>query len=170
MKKIFLIPLFLILLFQPLYAQLLALASDNDSERIKRIEEKAFYIFVDDQGNIHDHGLKNNSENHQEDVYRDSFYDIKPPKTKVKFLEKHFIDPEKTYNQKATIIEITSVDRSGVRNIIYSINDSSCKLYEEPIEVSQSGLYRLKYYAIDDIGNVEIPKVVRFSINNFSKS
>ncbi len=170
MKKIFFIPLFLILLNKPLYAQLLALASDSDSKRIKRIEEKAFYIFVDEQGNIHDHGLKIKGENYQEDVFGDNFYDNKPPKTKVKFLEKHVIDPEKTCNQKTTIIEITSVDRSGVRNIIYSINGSSCKLYEQPIEVIQSGLYRLKYYAIDDIGNVEIPKVVRFSINNFSKS
>lgn len=64
-------------------------------------------------------------------------------------------------------IELTSKDAySGVERIFYSINGEAYKEYANTtIDFSGEGKYILRYYAVDNVGNVENPKLVKFSID-----
>lgn len=62
------------------------------------------------------------------------------------------------------LIEIQSKDEtSGVEQIYYSVNGSEYKLYNSPFKLDSEGVQKLKYYAVDRVGNVEKPKEYNFT-------
>jgi hypothetical protein len=72
---------------------------------------------------------------------------------------------ESTYSKKSnegTIysndlkLKLGSYDKtSGVKTIYYSLNKSAYKIYKSELNFSKEGLYHIKYFAIDKVGNSE---------------
>ncbi len=87
------------------------------------------------------------------EVYADSY----PPHSKVKFDGASiYMRDGKKYFGKGIEIIITSIDAlSGVDKIYYSINNEAFKPYSGSISLNNEGEYVLKYYSVDNVGNVE---------------
>lgn len=63
-------------------------------------------------------------------------------------------------------IGISSRDNlSGVRNVLYSINNSKPQPYTDSLQFDATGRYIVRYFAVDNVGNTEEPKVVKLSID-----
>jgi len=81
-----------------------------------------------------------------------------------------FNKPSKISNSKNEFygdslkIQIKATDAiSGVGQIFYSIDGEDYKKYDSPIWLNKEGLQKIKYYAVDRVGNVENPKEKTFS-------
>jgi len=86
------------------------------------------------------------------------YADGKAPVTKVTFsgAKKYYFN-NKTYYGKNLKISINSKDAgSGVKATFYSVNSESFKKYENSIPTdSKNDVCILKYYAVDNVGNIE---------------
>ena len=69
------------------------------------------------------------------------------------------------YYKKGIKISFYAKDfTSGVENIYFAINNDEFQVYQEPVEISLSGSYTVKYYAIDNTGNQSKIKTLKFSV------
>lgn len=59
------------------------------------------------------------------------------------------------YGKNLTVTLSTSDDLSGVKAFLYSLNGEKYQTYRKPIHVDSEGDHILKYYAFDNVGNVE---------------
>lgn len=68
----------------------------------------------------------------------------------------------KMLSSKASIALSSKDTLSGISRILYSINESDEKVYTAPIPLSvlKDGKSKIKYYAIDNVGNKEEVKVI----------
>jgi hypothetical protein len=66
-----------------------------------------------------------------------------------------FIVGERVYFSGRTKLKLTAVDnKSGIKNMMFSINDEPFGKYEEPFYLpGRSGIHNVKYYAIDNTNN-----------------
>ncbi len=87
------------------------------------------------------------------EIYADSHH----PQTSIDFGDtKPFKLDERTFLGEGTLISLLSRDAlSGVENIYVSVNGSPFSPYTESIPVTTERTYSLKYYAVDNVGNVE---------------
>lgn len=87
------------------------------------------------------------------EIYGDS----EPPKTKSRFIAKtSYIYKDKKYYSDDLKVELISTDKlSGVQKTYYSINDSSFVLYDSFITFEVGIDINLKYYSVDNVGNIE---------------
>jgi hypothetical protein len=87
------------------------------------------------------------------EVYADSY----PPQSKVTFNgASTYIRDGKKYFGKGIEITIAATDAlSGVDKTYYSINNEAFKPYSGSISLNNEGEYILKYYSVDNVGNVE---------------
>ncbi len=70
-------------------------------------------------------------------------------------------------------ISLTSIDTlSGVKAIMYSINDASAKVYTAPIPLSvlKDGKSKIRYYAIDYVGNKEEERIIAASTETMGEN
>ena len=88
--------------------------------------------------------------------------DLTPPVTSYEIIGEK---KGKVLSSKA-VIKLTSKDTlSGVNRIVCSINDGPETVYTSPIPMSvlKDGKSKIQYYAIDNLGNKEEPKVISAS-------
>lgn len=91
------------------------------------------------------------------DIIFEVYADSRPPHTTIKY------NGAKTYKKDGKIyvggtakIELSAKDQlSGVEQILYSIDGAAYKKYETAIDITQEKEYQLKYYSVDNVGNVE---------------
>jgi len=91
------------------------------------------------------------------EIYADS----KSPVSKAEFSSaKKYTFNNKTYYGKNLNVTINSKDvGSGVKTIYYSVNSEPYKVYENSVNFDEnSEVCNLKYYAIDNVGNIEDEK------------
>jgi hypothetical protein len=83
------------------------------------------------------------------------YYDKSAPITTADILGDRFIVDEKVYFSGRTKMKLTAVDnKSGVKDILYSINGETFESYSEPFYLpSISGEHTVLYYSQDDMGN-----------------
>ncbi len=63
-------------------------------------------------------------------------------------------------------VSIAANDKlSGVEKTYYSINSEPYKEYTDEFKIPKEGDYVLKYYSVDNVGNIEDPKQDEFSID-----
>ena len=63
-------------------------------------------------------------------------------------------------------VKIKSTDGlAGVEKIYYSLNGATYVEYKDEVKIDKEGDYVLKYYAVDNVGNVEKPKEKKFKID-----
>lgn len=67
------------------------------------------------------------------------------------------------YGDKVTIKIVSTDEVSGVEQIYYSINGEAYKPYTSELKIDREGAQFIKYYAVDNVGNVETPKEKRFT-------
>jgi len=88
-----------------------------------------------------------------------SFYlDKTPPIISSDIIGDKFIVGEKTYFSGRTKLKLTAFDnKSGVKEIQYSLNGDNFVKYEEPFYMpSKTGKHAIRYYAVDEMGNTSI--------------
>jgi hypothetical protein len=95
----------------------------------------------------------------KEDIIYEVYADSKPPRTHLKFengKKSMFEKDDKTYVSGDLIIVLISTDEmSGVEQILYSINGGEYTKYSEALHLSEEKEYLIKYYAVDNVGNIE---------------
>ncbi len=91
------------------------------------------------------------------DIVFEVYSDGKAPVTKVDYGNtKLFSINNKLYTGGGTLITLSaSDDLSGVENIYFSVNGSAFQPYLEAIRIEDEKEYGIKYYAADNVGNVE---------------
>lgn len=91
------------------------------------------------------------------------FVDGEPPKSSF-FSKEGYITKNDTIIGSTNLkLSISAVDNmSGVKNIFTSINNEAFKLAPEFIGFPKQGSYNLKFYAVDNVGNIE--KTQNFTI------
>jgi len=99
-------------------------------------------------------------------VYNDS----KAPLTQIKYLNSKYYEKQfRLYLNSGLKVTLASKDElSGIQNVYYSIDKSEYLPYNDTLTFNEPGDFTLKYYAVDQVGNVEKPKTVLLSIDNES--
>ncbi len=102
-----------------------------------------------------------------EDIIFEVYSDSKAPRTSID--NTNIICYKKNninYIGKKLNIKFKQYDAiSGVEATYYSINGSDYKKYNEPIIFDKETEYTLKYYSVDNVGNVEKPHEIIYSID-----
>ena len=103
----------------------------------------------------------------QQDIIYEVYADGYPPRSKLKYEgARQYIKDGRKYFGGGIEIIITAIDAlSGVDKIYYSINNENYKPYSGSISFSNEGEYTLKYYSVDNVGNVEQIKTESFIID-----
>ena len=103
----------------------------------------------------------------QQDIIYEVYADGYPPRSKLKYEgPSPYLKDGRKYFGGGIKIVITAVDAlSGVDKIYYSINNENYKPYSGSISLSNEGEYSLKYYSVDNVGNVEEIKTESFIID-----
>ncbi len=98
--------------------------------------------------------------------------DDSDPRTTAKLENaRKFQRGDTTFYSEGLILDLTARDvgkekQSGVESVFYSIDGSGFVEYEEPIKLFFSEkVYRVRYYALDRVGNAEKVKFLEFSID-----
>lgn len=89
--------------------------------------------------------------------------DTIPPETNISGVTENG-----SYNTAVTIT-LTATDNmggSGVRETMFSINGGPATTYAIPFVVNTNGQDNVTYWSTDNAGNIEVPKIVNFTIAN----
>ncbi len=91
------------------------------------------------------------------DIIFEVYADSKHPITTIDYGDaKPFQAEGKLTVGSGAQIKLSATDAlSGVENIYVSIDGIPYKPYSDPIEINQEKEYQIKYYAVDNVGNVE---------------
>jgi len=83
------------------------------------------------------------------------FYDKSPPIMSADVLGDRFIVNDKIYFSGFTKLKLTAVDnKSGVKEIQYSINNGPFEIYEDPFYLPKvAGRHTVRYFSVDEVGN-----------------
>lgn len=100
-------------------------------------------------------------------VNLDIHIDGSAPESKAVFAsDKKFTDDEGDYYGKDLGIDITAKDgRSMVDAVYYSLDGKAYQKFDNTLNVPEEGEHELKYYAVDNVGNVEPLKARPFFID-----
>jgi hypothetical protein len=72
----------------------------------------------------------------------------------------------KNFYGKGLKVDLRTKDEmSGVENLLYSINNVPFAPYKNTLDFGNEGEYILKYYAVDNVGNVEKPQTNQFVVD-----
>ena len=96
----------------------------------------------------------------KEEIIFEIYADSKSPKTNISFDTEdiHKADNKVFLGEKTTVSFEKYDAISGVSEIYYSINGEPYKKYKDPINIEKEKAYKIKYYGVDNVGNVEEPK------------
>jgi len=103
----------------------------------------------------------------RQDIIFEIYADSKPPITTVNLNDiKFFKKGDIYYTSKLKNLSFNSKDElSGVENIYISINKEPYKIYNNSLSFEKEGEYFIQYYAVDNVGNVENIKHIKFYID-----
>ncbi len=92
-----------------------------------------------------------------QDIVFEVYADGVAPKTKINYGDTKLHTAEKKlHTGSGTLITLSAIDKiSGIENIYYSINESPYKPYSQALGINEENEFRIKYYAADNVGNVE---------------
>lgn len=77
-----------------------------------------------------------------------------------------YFDGKNVYYGPKLSINISSNDaNSGVEQLYSSVNGSNYSVFNQPIVVNEEGEHTIKYYAVDNVGNIEKPKEKKLIID-----
>ncbi|NQZ75750.1 MAG: chitobiase/beta-hexosaminidase C-terminal domain-containing protein [Ekhidna sp.] len=93
--------------------------------------------------------------------------DSQAPKTTIDYNADKLYTKEGTVFMKGGEITLSATDQTaGVADIYYSLNNGSFTKYQNGIKLADEAVTTLKYYAVDNVGNVEEVSSSTISIDN----
>lgn len=94
----------------------------------------------------------------KQDIIFEIYTDESPPELDFSYSTKHVYSKNgKTFTGKNSEIEITAKDElSGVQDIYISIDSAGFQKYTAPIKCNTEKNYKVKFYAVDNVGNFNI--------------
>jgi hypothetical protein len=103
----------------------------------------------------------------KQDILFDVYADGAAPSTSIKITSnKKYIADKTTYYGKNTKTEITSTDDvSGVEALLVSVNNAAYQNTTAALTFDEEKDYDVKYYSVDNVGNVESPGSIKFSVD-----
>ncbi|MEQ9007093.1 MAG: hypothetical protein RLP12_04350, partial [Ekhidna sp.] len=103
----------------------------------------------------------------KEEVIFELYADSKPPTSSISFDSEKRASIDNKVILKAGAITLTSKDEiSGTESIYYSLDNAPFQKYASPISLMDEKNYSLKYYAVDNVGNVEEQKSLSIQVDN----
>jgi predicted enzyme related to lactoylglutathione lyase len=69
------------------------------------------------------------------------------------------------YGKNLTISLSTKDEMSGIKDLFYAVNKAEYEGYTDKITINQEGENSLHFYAVDNVGNVEIPQISNFIVD-----
>lgn len=152
----------------PLYLRISTSPSENAPSYLLRSEQSSKYsnpMYLDTEGkNTFRSPSAVDTTTKQvvlpkEDIVYEVYADSKPPRTNLKIENSRksiFNKDGKTYVNGDLIIDLISKDdMSGVEQVLYSINGAEYVKFTQAIHLSEENEYLVKYYAVDNVGNIE---------------
>lgn len=93
----------------------------------------------------------------QEEIVFEVYADGIAPRTTIHYQGgKVLLKDGKIYLSGNVVVVLTARDRmSGVEQIFYSINGGVWKKYDQPIAFNEEKEYQVRFYSVDNVGNVE---------------
>ncbi|MCG8411610.1 MAG: chitobiase/beta-hexosaminidase C-terminal domain-containing protein [Bacteroidales bacterium] len=103
----------------------------------------------------------------RQDIIYEMYADSKAPKSKFIFgSKKYYKEKDVFFFGEKINLSIKSFDElSGVQAIYYSINESPYLKLDKTVELNNETLYNIKFYSVDNVGNVEKPKHIKIKID-----
>ena len=98
----------------------------------------------------------------KESIQRVSFYiDKTPPMVFEELIGNTYMVGGNEFSSGRTQLRIAAIDnKSGIKEIYYSVNDEPYLLYEKPVFLSEiSGAITIKSYALDNVGNKGVSNI-----------
>ncbi len=91
------------------------------------------------------------------EVLFEIYADGKPPISTLEFKNtESYTNKDTIYYGKKLDMHINVIDyQSGIKNTYYALNDTIFKIYDKNIAINEQGIYNLKYYSVDNVGNSE---------------
>ncbi|MBN1252226.1 MAG: hypothetical protein JXR51_14225 [Bacteroidales bacterium] len=104
----------------------------------------------------------------QMEVIWEVYVDGIAPNSNLNFLKStKYFNGKNTYYGSDILFNIESKDaNSGIDKIYYSLNEDSYMPLNQELNFKFSGKQTVKYYAVDNVGNVETPKENTFFVDN----
>lgn len=101
------------------------------------------------------------------DIVFEVYTDSRPPVSRVDFGKNYIYkkDNKSFCKQNVNLNFITFDEMSGVEALFYSINGSPYTKFTQPVELKEPKEYSIKYYAVDNVGNVEHVKNITIVID-----
>jgi hypothetical protein len=128
-----------------------------DNEPEKQYKQGANISFAHLKDGMHTlyYYSEDNVRNRENEKSIDFFFDKTPPILSADVLGDRFIVGDKVYFSGRSKLKLTAVDnKSGVKEIRYSINNGPFLEYEDPFYLpSVAGRHVVRYYAVDEMGN-----------------
>ena len=156
---------FIIQVDMPLYLYV-STSPDEKPRRLERSDEKGKEnepIYLDGPGK---HYIRHQDNvNHRAEIF-DIYADGRAPKTSISFSGAPTIvnDGVTYFGQNLTATLSATDDLAGVKQIYYSTDHVNFAPYRN-IDASKEGNYRLSYYTVDYVGNVETVKQKEFVVD-----
>lgn len=99
------------------------------------------------------------------DVIFEIYADGVAPVSKIIYKTAPLVESSgKLYIGKGLEISLKSNDKeSGIEQILYSINEAAYKKYDTPLKFTEERDYLLNVYAVDNVGNIENGRVLKFT-------
>jgi hypothetical protein len=76
----------------------------------------------------------------------------------------HFAGNTHYYGKNLAVTLAATDEMSGLKSVYHSVNGQEYSLYS-PADFNKEGAYEYKYFATDNVGNAEIPKINRFVLD-----
>jgi len=77
-----------------------------------------------------------------------------------------FQSGNKIFMSSATKIRLADTDNIQTNTVFYRINDGADQEYTEPFSIEEEGTHTVVYYAVDRLGNREVPQIITIVIDN----
>ncbi len=103
----------------------------------------------------------------KENIIFEVYADGTAPKIKPRWTNAtKYLKDGKTFFGKGLRLELKATDNvAGVENIYVSLNGAAFQPYKEILDFSQEGDYTLKYYSVDNVGNVSEVTTEKFTVD-----
>jgi len=128
---------------------------DNETEKIYKPGTLIPFAHLSDGVHTLYYYAEDRVKNRETEKKVSFFYDKSPPITSADVLGDKFIVNDKVYFSGRTKLKLTSVDnKSGVKEIQYSINNGPFVVYEDPFYLPNvAGRHTVRYFSVDEMGN-----------------
>jgi hypothetical protein len=132
------------------------------AEEKQRMELKPLYL--DGSGK---HVIKHTDEKTKKEYDLPIYADGIAPITTVKFLQApHFVNATTNFYGKELIINIATKDEmSGINALYQSLDGIDYSIYQAQLNSLLQGKHKLKFYAVDNVGNAETPHERLFTVD-----